>query len=52
MQQYSKTMSIIINFDYVAKENIKELCPQISDHPYRLLIIVGSRSGKKINYLI
>ena len=25
MQQYSKTMSIIINFDYVAKENIKEL---------------------------
>ena len=43
-----------INFDYVTKEDIKEHNPnwsQISDHPYRLLIIRGSGSGKK-NYFI
>ena len=34
----------MINFDGVVKENIKEHnpnWPQISDHPYRILIIVG-----------
>ena len=43
-----------INFDYVTKEDIKEHNPnwsQISDHPYRLLIIRGSGFGKK-NYFI
>ena len=33
----------------VVKENIKEHnpnCPQIPDHPYRILILGGSRSGK------
>ena len=40
----------MINFDYITKEDTKELnpkWPQISDHPYRLLIIGGSGSGKK-----
>ena len=39
----------MINFDDVTKEKIKEHnlnWPQIPDHPYRLLIIGGSRSGK------
>ena len=39
----------MINFDDVTKENIKEHsqnCPQIPDHPYKILIICGSRSGK------
>ena len=39
----------MINFDDVLKENIKEHdpnWPQISDHPYRILIIGGSGSGK------
>ena len=38
-----------INFNDVAKENIKEHIsnwPQIPDHPYRILIIGGSGSGK------
>ena len=45
----------MINFDDVTKENIKEEnpnWPQISDHPYRILIIGGSGSGKQIHYLI
>ena len=36
-------------FDDVTKEKIKEHnpnCPQIPDHPYRVLIIEGSGSGK------
>ena len=40
----------MINFDYITKEDTKELnpkWPQISDHPYRLLITGGSGSGKK-----
>ena len=40
---------IMINFDDVVKENIKEHnpnWPQISDHPYKILIIGSSRSGK------
>ena len=35
--------------------NIKEdnqNWPQIPDHPYRILIIGGSESGKQIHYLI
>ena len=39
----------MINFDDVAKENIKEHNPnwsQIPDHPYRIIIIGGSGSGK------
>ena len=39
----------MINFDDVTKENIKKHnpnWPQIPDHPRRILIIGGSRSGK------
>ena len=39
----------MINFDDVVKENIKEHNPnwqQIPDHPYRILIMEGSGSGK------
>ena len=39
----------MINFADVTKENIKEYnsnLKQIPDHPYRILIIVGSGSGK------
>ena len=39
----------MINVDDVVKENIKENnpnWPQILDHPYRILIIGGSGSGK------
>ena len=39
----------MINFDDVTKENKKERnpnWPQIPDHPYRILIIGGSGSGK------
>ena len=49
MWQYNKTVQKMINFDDVTKENIKEHnpnWPQIFDHPYRMLIIGGSGSGK------
>ena len=39
----------MINFDVVVKENIKDHnsnWPQIPDHPYRIIIIGGSGSGK------
>ena len=39
----------MINFDDVTKEKIKENnpnWPKIPDHPYRILIIGGSGSGK------
>ena len=39
----------MINFDIVTKENKKEHnlnWPQIPDHPYRILIVGGSGSGK------
>ena len=55
MQQYNKTMQKLINFDDVTKENIKEHNPnwlQIPDHPYVILIIRGSVSGKQIHYLM
>ena len=39
----------MINFDDVTKENTKKHnpdWPQISDHPFKILIIGGSGSGK------
>ena len=39
----------MVKFDDVTKENIKEHnlnWPQNPNHPYRILIIGGSRSGK------
>ena len=39
----------MINFGHVTKENVKEHnpnWPQFPDHPYRLLVIGGSGSGK------
>ena len=39
----------MFNFDYITKEDIKEhnpKWPEIHDHPYRILIIKGSGSGK------
>ena len=42
----------MINFGDVTKENTKEHnpnWPQISDHPYRILIIGASGSRKKFN---
>ena len=39
----------MINSDDVAKENLKEHNPnqlKVSDHPLRILIIEGSKSGK------
>ena len=46
-------MQKLINFDVVSKEDIKEYNwnrPQIPDHPYRILIIGGSGSGKINSY--
>ena len=40
----------MFNFHYITKGDIKihnPNCPKIPDHPYRILIIVGFRSGKK-----
>ena len=39
----------MINFDDITKDNIKDHNPnwtQIPDHPYKILIIGSSRSGK------
>ena len=39
----------MINLDNITNENnkkYKEKCPDIPDHPYRILIISGSGSGK------
>ena len=39
----------MFNFDYISNENIKEhdpYWPEIPDHPYRILIIGDSGSGK------
>ena len=49
MEQYNKTIQKMINFNDITKENIKQHNPnwlQIVDHPYRILIIGGSGSGK------
>ena len=40
----------MFKFDYITKKDIKKLNPkwlEILDHPYRILTVVGSRSGKK-----
>ena len=45
----------MINFDdYINENKIKHNLnwPYIPDHPYRILIIGGSGSGKKMHYLI
>ena len=45
----------MINFDDVTKENIKGHNPnwsQIPDHPYRILIIRASGSGKTTSLFI
>ena len=39
----------MFHFDYITKEDIKEHNPnliEISDHPYRILLVGGSGSGK------
>ena len=39
----------MIHFDYITREGIKEYnpnLPQISNHPYGILIIAGSGSAK------
>ena len=39
----------MINFDYITKENTNEHNsnrPEISDHPFKILIIGDSESGK------
>ena len=36
----------MLNFDYVANEDIKEHNPNWSEIPYLILIIEGSGSGK------
>ena len=43
----------MINFDDYTNENIIEhnsKWPHIPDHPYRILIVGGSGSAKKIHY--
>ena len=45
----------MFNFDYITKEDIKELYPkwlEIPDHPYRISIIEGFDLGKQMRYLI
>ena len=40
---------IILNFDYITREDIKEHNPswlEIHDHPCRILIVGGSGSGE------
>ena len=49
MHQYNKAIEKMINYNGVTKDNIKKHDsnqPQIRDHPYRILIISGFRSGK------
>ena len=44
----------MFNFDYITKEDIKQHnqnWPQIPDHPYRMLIVGGSVSGKTNAFL-
>ena len=45
----------MINFNDVAKENIKKhnpSCPQIPNHPYRILLIAGKDVEKRIYYIL
>ena len=45
----------MFNFDYITKEDIKEndpYWPEIPDHPYKILIVGSSGSGKKMHYLM
>ena len=45
----------MFNFDYITKEDIKEHnpnWPDIPDHPYSILIVGGSESGKTNALLI
>ena len=45
----------MFNFDYITKGDIKEHnpnLPEIPEHPYRILILGGSESGKTNAYLI
>ena len=54
MYQYNKVIQKMINFNDTSKENIKEYnpnWPQILDHPYRILIIGGSGSGKTNSFI-
>ena len=49
MYQHNKTIQKTIKNDDVTKKNIIKHnlnCSQIPDHPYRILIIGASRSGK------
>ena len=49
MHQYNKTIQKMINYNDATKENIKNHepnWPRIPDRPYRILLIVGSGSGK------
>ena len=45
----------MFNFDYITKEEIKEhnpKWPKIPDHPYRILIVGGSRKANTLLNLI
>ena len=45
----------MFDFNYITKEDIKEHnpnWPEFPDHAYRILIVGGSASGKKMHYLI
>ena len=45
----------MINLDNVIKENVKRHnpnWPEIPDHPYKILIVGDSGSGKQMYYLI
>ena len=49
MEQFSKTIQKMINFDYITKDNIKVHNPnltQIANHPNWTLLIWGSESGQ------
>ena len=37
---------VILNFDDYTRENKTDHIPHIPDHPYKILIVGGSRSGK------
>ena len=49
MNSHSYTLQKMFNLDDITNENNKEhklKWPYITDHPYRILIIGGSESGK------